>query len=262
MIRRHAAVRVLLYDYLRGDLAEDARISIEAHLRRCRACTEQLESLRTLITPEGKPRWSPSEERTPEFWSAFVSRVEAEVLRRRSAPAPAADPGYLALFWRFRRRYIGAAFGVLAVAVLVFVLTLQRHPEERQVATLVPTALDTSVTAQGRRMEDYLRKSRILLVGLSNLPVADDAPFDLSAEQETSRQLVHESWYLKQHPLDIRSAALLNDLDRIFIGVAHLRPASSGPDLQLIKGGIRQENLLFKVRMAENFMTVSQSNDH
>jgi hypothetical protein len=63
--------------------------------------------------------------------------------------------------------------------------------------------------------------------------------------------LVREARYLKQQPLDVRSRQLMNDLERILIELANTEEQNDLPNVEIIRGGIHQENLLFKIRMAE-----------
>jgi hypothetical protein len=104
-------------------------------------------------------------------------------------------------------------------------------------------------------MNEYLKKSRVLLVGLSNHRGEGNDREDLSIERGRSRQLVHEARFLKRQPLDVRSAKLVDDLERIQIELANLDENRAASDVEPIIAGIRQENLLFKIRMTEMLMT-------
>jgi hypothetical protein len=75
--------------------------------------------------------------------------------------------------------------------------------------------------------------------------------FDLSAEREVSRDLIKEARYLREQDIDRRSARLIEDLNKILIELANLEDEHDLPDVEIIRGGIHQENLLFKIRMAE-----------
>jgi hypothetical protein len=65
---------------------------------------------------------------------------------------------------------------------------------------------------------------------------------------------VHEARYLRNQPLDARSAELVGDLEKIMIELANLEEEHDLPNVELIRTGIRRENLLFKIRMAENLL--------
>ena len=83
------------------------------------------------------------------------------------------------------------------------------------------------------------------------MKVTQGRPLDLSDEQSLSRQLIHEGRYLRQQPLTTRSVKLIDDLDRVFVELSNAGSRPPVPQFDVIRGGIRRENLLFKVRMAE-----------
>ena len=43
----------------------------------------------------------------------------------------------------------------------------------------------------------------------------------------------------------------MNDLEKILIELANIEEHRDLPNVEIVRGGIRQENLLFKIRMAE-----------
>jgi hypothetical protein len=150
-----------------------------------------------------------------------------------------------------RWKPIAAGASALAVALLAFLLTQEpvavpgRSPEPA-VAAQAPVA-DTSAA----RVQQYLRKSKALLVGLTNLKVEDRAPVDFALERRMSRQLAEESRLLRREPLDPRGRRLVGDLEKIFIELANVPEDGPMPAVDMVRAGIEEENLLFKVRMAE-----------
>jgi hypothetical protein len=101
----------------------------------------------------------------------------------------------------------------------------------------------------------------MLFVGLTNMKLHDDENIDLSAERKVSRQLIHEARYLKTQPIDERSAQLIGDLEKILIELANMKEENDISNVEIIRGGIHQENLLFKIRMAESlYDSVSSTN--
>ena len=108
-----------------------------------------------------------------------------------------------------------------------------------------------SLTEFDRRVNDYFRRSRALLVGVSNLGPAEEVGSDLGTERSISRSLLTEARYLRAGPVDIRSYKLMDDLDQILIGLANSDARSAVPTVEVIRGGIESKNLLFKLRMQE-----------
>jgi hypothetical protein len=101
------------------------------------------------------------------------------------------------------------------------------------------------------RMSQYLRKSKVLLIGIANLETEEGQPVDFSVEQRASRELVREARYLKQRALDPRVDQLVDAMSRILIELANLSDEQQIPNMEIVRSGIYQENLLFRIRMAE-----------
>jgi len=100
-----------------------------------------------------------------------------------------------------------------------------------------------------------------LLVGIENMKTGEGGAVDLSAERRASRDLVQEARYFRQLRLDPRSERLMGDLEKIFIELSNSHDSRSRPDVELLRSGIQQENLLFKIRMAENTARFSYARD-
>lgn len=252
-MRTHGRIRLRLYDYIQGELPPDDHSEIERHLMVCSRCRSLHEQMAGTLREFDRPATLPSEERSEMFWSTFAGRVEQRV-QAAEAPSRNAD-GTIgsALQWimgmRWRTAFaIAGGFAVITVAFLLW----QGRPEppvSRQAEVLSPGP--STSTRVDMRMTEYLRKSQTLLVGLTNKKPLRGKPVDIDAEREASRSLVKEARFMKRRPLDPRSARLVGDLERIFIEVANSEPGARTGDLEVIRNGIRQENLLFKVRMAQ-----------
>src|SRR6185369_5044246 len=97
----------------------------------------------------------------------------------------------------------------------------------------------------------YITQSKTLLVGISNMKPVSETSYDLSVEQVKSKQLIQEARYLKEQPIDARAQRLIGDLERILIELANMKEEGNAPNVEILRGGLHQENLLFKIRMEE-----------
>jgi hypothetical protein len=249
----HTTIQLQLYDYLQGVLPESEREAVGSHLRSCQACTQELDAIRALTDLQRDATYDAAATRPPEFWEELLDEVD-----RRTTPQ---QPS-LAWSRRFSAWFIPdplprqrlalgfAALLIVATSALVTWTFLRQSPHAPVVAETV--AVSPTVPVERTRLEKYLRKSRTLFVGVANMKVPDDQPADLNAEQQTSRELVSEARALRQEPLDLHSAQLINDLEKIQIELANMGPEASSPGVALIRQGIESNNLLFKIRMAES----------
>jgi hypothetical protein len=244
-----------LYEYACGDLSERDREEIEEHLAVCQACTADLDVIRAAIAMLPRPARAPSEQRDQAFWAGFASRVEREISARSRRSLLGTLHDHIVSFVTFNQTPLLAGTGTLAVIALAVVL-LWPHSAPAPAPSKTEEALLPAVIREpaAQRMNQYLKRSKILLVGLSNLKTEGVDPVDLTMERRQSRELVHEARYLQQQPLDARSAKLVGDLEKILIELANIGEERHMPNVEIIRTGIRRENLLFKIRMTESLL--------
>jgi hypothetical protein len=251
-VNRHTSIRLQLYDYATDHLSGPERTVVERHLAACPECKDALQQLTSTLTILSRGRTDPSEERPPEFWSQFAATVDLatrETTKRRFHP-------FSGLVERVRTAFFFEpefAYGLAGAALLLVVgitYWYLKSPERQPGETF--TAAQPVVNEQSdERMAQYFRKSKALLVGLANLKTTQGRPVDLTDEQALSRELISEARELRVRDLDPRSTRLINKLERILIEVANIENHQDIPNVEIIRSGIRQENLLFKIRMAE-----------
>jgi hypothetical protein len=147
------------------------------------------------------------------------------------------------------------SLALVAIAILVVsgVVTWQllRHEPPPPVAEQTAAPPTVASRPADTRVQNYLRKSRILLVGIANMRTGHDEPLDLKPEREASRALVREARYLRQQDIDPQSERLMADMEEVLIKLSNIREHTEFPELAIIRGGIERENLLFKIRITE-----------
>ncbi len=264
----HEKYRLMLYDYIRGELDARERGLVQEHLAVCGRCSRETEELRGLLTVFTPPSVRPSETLPDSYWREFVAAVE-----RRTAAAGAA--GRRGLFDRvadravelftFRRPAVMGGLAASGIAVIVLVAWFAWSPSGAGIEGSGPaddrpdlTANDgsfagerDSITDFDRQVTDYFRRSKTLLVGMSNAGPGEEGVHDLDAERAASRRLVHEARYLRNGPVDERSWRLMEDLDEIMIELANMDERTGRSSALMLRDGIRSRNLLFKLRMRE-----------
>lgn len=258
----NAHVRDILFDYLSGEIPHDEIASLEEHLAHCAACREDLRTLREAIDILPGAGARPSEGRDEQFWTSFPVRVEERIhtraRTRTSFPADAADR--IASFIHFNGTRLVAGSGALALIALALLL-FRPAPLTGPAAPETETQTRPSLIPgpEAVKLHDYLKKSRVLLTGVSNLRADPETPVDLSVERRESRKLVHEARGLNRHAMDARSAKLVGDLEKILIELANSDQRRDAPDVEIVRSGIRHNNLLFKMRMTESALDAATS---
>ncbi len=197
--------------------------------------------------------FAPRESRSEEYWSAFVDAVDARIAsQKRNVPARSGMISEaLGVLHSLRlRTALTLAAGFAAVAIAV-VLLRSPAPETVPSRQLADTEARDSVRSDDQRLSRYFRRSQTLLVGLTNKKPTEGRTIDLEPERDVSRELANETRAIRQTLIDQKSTRLVDDLEKIFIEVANTSPRAHPREFEMIRGGIREENLLFKVRMAQ-----------
>jgi hypothetical protein len=254
---RHSNIQNQLYDFATNALDDDARHQVEQHLSSCIKCAEDLKELQHAIALLPQRTTAPSDDRDEIFWSHLAVNVEREIRQKQSKPNRFVEMfENIRSFFTLRPSYAYALGGSLATMLLALLLFRWQPTEEQQVAGILPiqndaASMPANFNANQERVRQYFRSSRTLLVGLANVATDDAANFDVSEERMKARTLIHEARFVKTQPLNNRTERLVNNLERILIELANLDESNDISNVEIIRSGIRQENLLFKIRMAE-----------
>jgi len=248
---RHREVKAQLYGYIRSELDDATSRQIQEHLARCNRCFTEYQILKEGFRMVPSRRERPSEKRPEGFWHNFPLDVEQRLQvsrKRKSSGHRFWDEAEW--FFLFRRPYAIALSTSAALVVLAAALWFGRvSPTSTEPPSL--TSVPTEALSVDAQVGDYLRRSKILLVGITNLSSLEGGAVDLSVEREAARGLVRQARYLDRQSLDERSRQLIKALERILIELANMKQQADLPDVEIIRSGIHQENMLFKIRMAE-----------
>lgn len=258
-MNEHHRLEGLLYEFVRNELDASAREEVQAHLASCGPCRKEVAVLTDAFHAMPPRREDASAQRSESYWESFARRVEQ---RLPSQPKGSAWIGSL-------KETIDSIVGLrpglaysIAGSALIILITLTLWisvPEEATLNRGNSIVDESSVTAQtSLAVKDYFEDSRMLLIGIVNLPPDQESPVDLSVERTAARNLVQQARYLTDQPIDARSAELIRELQRILVELANLKETANIPDVDLIRTGVRQENVLFKIRMAENLLDRQQ----
>jgi hypothetical protein len=250
----HRTVRISLYDYLHGDLDPDQRIRVEEHLSTCSKCAAELARMKELTTKLTDTLPAAGTLHEEEYWHSFKSEVLrhlGQTVHHRKA-TPALRPVRAQRLIQPR-----LAIGLAAMVVLATVLILRWQPSDGQHPMLMTgdSGAPTMVTGpepQDQRVGQYIRRSRALLVGLSNMDPVEGESIDLSIEHDLSMELVKESRTLRDQEIGPGRSQMMRDLDRILVKVSQAGPESKAPEIVTIRNDIQRANLLFKLRMTES----------
>jgi hypothetical protein len=227
---KHLGDEELTQAYYRDEGPESRRHpEARRHLDECAECQAAFQHLKTLLDEL-------LAEPVPERGAAYGAEVWNRLLPR----LPLERPRRIWLRWWTA---VPVLAGLLAVAFLAGRFTQPNtagiSPQARQRILLIT-------------LGNHLDRSEILLAELVN--TAPGAA-DLSDERSSARDLLDENRLLRQTAArtgDASHAAVLDELERALLDIAHSPSEISAPELESLQRRIENEGLLFKVRIVSS----------
>ena len=181
---------------------------------------------------------SPSPERSENYGS--------EVWRRLQPKLHAT--GFSLSGWLPRKLILAAAMAALLVAA--FLAGRYSPRETPKLAQAVPAAQQVQDRVLLVAVGDYLERSQMVLVELTNTHVR--GPVDISAEQERAEDLIGETRLYRQTAASSGEAAMagmLEELERVLLDIARRPSKVTEPELEELRKRIEAQGILFKIRV-------------
>ncbi len=216
----------------------------------------------------------PSDLRSEMYWQQFAEKVERRT-QQESEPEESFVHQVLDAFLMHRKPFgVGFATALVLVLVAFGAWNLWLKNPGGQLAVEGQTAEETlgtsSVHAQHVALEsqaqEYLEQSKVLLISFMNTDaksLSKDGQV-LQREQEISRKLVNESTFLTSrldHPSQRQMKELITDLQLILVQIANLNAKQKASGIEIIKGGIEHNGILFKINL-EQIQRATKSSTH
>jgi hypothetical protein len=202
----------------------------------------------------------PAPDRPARYWEGYWDRLEAR-MAREPEPSPARRP-FQVPAWAY-----SAAGAALFVVFGIFLgRTVFRPQPDLPLAGMTvstgtppsglpglaagPAASPVAISASRT-----LKRSRVLILAVVNSSRLDEAAFrlNLPLQKKTSADLLQETAVLKKGlgSSDRRLEKLLSDLERILLQIANLAPDAGASDIEVIRAGVEDHDLLFKINLSE-----------
>ena len=260
-------MKSLFLESLYGELDMDRKEFLKRHLAGCRECSKEYEKMaQTLRTMSKKTTPDPGQEFWDGYWDKLELRMKGDGLFEPSASGAQKRIGIR--FGSFPRWAYGAAgaVAILAMGILMGRLFFSRSVIiNRPVPTSTPSVLPASSAADlTLRTSRYFERSKVILLALVNFdPEKQDVyGLNLPRQKEVSNELVKEASALKS---DLKNAKerqlekLVGDLEVILMQIANLKSESDLPTVEIIKAGVENKDVLFKISLNEMRRTEKKS---
>ena len=208
------------------------------HLNECPECRAELARITELLD---EMRNAPAPRRGPGYGREVWARLEPRL--------PAKKPHWWTRPWIFAP----VAAALVTAAFLGGMLTV-RH-EQGAATQRSRAAAVAGLSPKDRQrifigaMDEHLERSEILLAQLVH---ASPAEMNVSDERSRARDLLDENRLLRETAArsgDQAHAALLDDLERVFLDLANSPAQLSSHDAAELQRRVEDQGLLFKVRV-------------
>ncbi len=258
----------MMLEALYGELGVDEKRMLDEHLRACPDCASEYSVLgATLRVMDKRQRPDPG----PAFWDGYYDRLRQRMEKEASA-SPAsqvAEPSTRSSLKAFMTRLLSplprwsyqaaAAVALVAVGILIG-RALLSPPTPVTIAGDQPAADTTGLIpasdAAAIRAQNYLERSKLLLLGIVNYDPQTDDPYglDMPLRKEISRELVSEAADIRgslNAPGQTRLRDLIADLELILLQIANLESEQDLDAVEMVKTGIEQKGIFLKIDLSQ-----------
>ena len=153
---------------------------------------------------------------------------------------------------RKQRRLMVMAGGCAALALLAVLLPLQRP---KSAASRVPESGESRVLRA--KLSDHLERSQILLTEIEHVTEGN-----AGSAKERARNLLDDNRLLKEASLrgkEFGRVAVLDALEPTLLTIANAPERMTKTDVDSLQERLKENSLLFKVRVARNQLELSHS---
>ncbi len=229
--------QLVLYYYGEGG-------EVEEHIHACERCRGSYQALQRVLNSVDS---FPVPERGPDYenrvWSAIEGRIE-----KRSR------------WWSFGWRpvLVAAAMAVLLVGAFLAGRTWQKPAP--QIAGIDGGVRERVLLVA---VGDHLERSQMVLVELANASAPAAGRLDISYEQKAAEDLLESNRLYRQTAAtngNVATAALLEELERTLLDIAHSPSEVSAHQLEELRKQIEDRGILFKVKIFGSQVEQSEQN--
>ncbi|HEY4491144.1 MAG TPA: hypothetical protein VI958_04045, partial [Acidobacteriota bacterium] len=179
-----------------------------------------------------------------EFWNGYYTRLQErihQVESRRRFPQP----------WMLQ-----VAAGIILVLMGVLIGKNYFQKEPAVVKRTVPP-VEIPVQTADDRVQHFLDRSQVLLLGLVNLSPDGDAS-SLVRRKKLSQDLLHQAGTLKTELKEAehrRLLQLVSELEVILLQIANLEERNDFQEIEMVKGGVDRKGILLKINLEKMRIT-------
>ena len=250
--------RDIFVEALYNDLPPEEKKVFDQHLRQCGKCaSEYKEMAETLKVMNKKTR----PEMDSGFWGDYWDKLEDRIGKENESASGSIkwwkNPGRIFSLtpkWVFQAT---AAMILIVIGVFIgrgfFSPTGIVIQPGQQIAKAGDQAQDIEFI---RRTQDYLQKSKIVLLALVKFDPETEDPYvlNLPFRKQLSRELVNEAKIIKAGLENSRQRLLqelVSDLEVLLLQIANLESEHDMTAIEFVKEGVERRGIMLKINLTE-----------
>ncbi len=214
--------------------------AIEEHIGGCEQCRAGYQALQRVLNSVDS---FPVPERAPDYESRVWAAVEGRIDKRSRLKR------WLTQGFGWRPLSVVAAMAVLMVGAFFAGRGWQKPAPQRIIASADTGARERILLVA---VGDHLERSQMILVELANAGAPAAGTLRYFVRTEDRRRLLESNRLYRQTAStngDAATAALLDDLERVLLEIAHSPSQMSGHQLEELRKQIEDRGILFKVKI-------------
>ena len=251
--------RSLFLEYYYGELDAPKQKFLDGHISDCERCSSQIEEMEAVLQFTGKRvRPEPPE----EFWDTFEKKlsknIKMEEVTEKDRKSLKEKPGKrfsVAPKWAYQA---AAAVALIIIGVLIGRILFSPSVPGVQHASQQSglTTRQDQETALVNRSQNYIERSKLILLALVNFDPAVEDPYalDLPYQRQISRNLVQEASYLKKELAESdqeRLETLITSLEVILLQIANQESERDFEAIEFVREGINRRGILMEINLSD-----------
>jgi hypothetical protein len=248
--------RNLFKSALNNEILPEKKELFENHLNTCGDCSKEFNDLiGTVAFIRQHKSYEAGEEFIEDFWLNIEPALKKQKKDRSIAGFAEKIIGYITLKNSWFPQLAGA------VTILIIGILLGRYffidaGLSKSIINPADKLIDRQSAAIQAKAENYVERSKVLLLGLTNFdPAVDDVnTISLLRQQNISRLLLSDAADLKAElnkPSQANLLQLVSDLEIILMQIANLESEYDLSGIELVKQGVDRRGIFLKINIRE-----------
>jgi hypothetical protein len=250
--------RDMFVEALYEDLPSEKQKLFDRHLQQCEKCASEYKKMEeTLKVMDKKTR----PDMDPDFWDDYWGKLESRI-KKEYEPAPKPVRWWNNLGSIFNQAPRWAFHAVAAMMLIVVGIFIGREffsPGEMGIQPgqqMVQAGNQAQDLEFVQRTQNYLQRSKIVLLGLVNFDPETEDPYGLNLpyRKQLSRELANEAKIIRaglENSRQRQLQELVSDLEVILLQIANLESEHDMSAIEFVKEGVESRGIMLKINLTE-----------